>query len=107
MEEEEEIEQLPSKAKKKSSWLACLGDDSLSSPSPSDREEGELSVVQGQGLDTFRKVDCLCPGKLYPRVLLKSAKKIDLNMSLTPPQVTAPSRAKTYSQGPPKPQVVL
>lgn len=38
---------------------------------------------------------------------MKSAKMIDLNMSLIPPHIaTRASRAKTYPQGPPKPQVV-
>lgn len=106
-EDDSEVEQRLAEAKKASTWRTSLGDDSLSSPAPSDKEEGELSEDEGQGITTFTKADRLCPSELYPRVLLKSAKMIDLSVPLVPPQVTTPlSRAKTYPQGPPKPQPV-
>lgn len=73
-------------------------DDSLLSES--EREEGELSGEKEESV-LPHKVDCLCPLDLFPRVLTKS-----VTLPATNPKATTPSsRAKTYSQGAPKPQV--
>lgn len=98
---------IQAKAQKRFLSTSSLGDDSLSSPSQADREEGELSGDEWQDSSSFNKVDRLCPGDLYPRVLVKAAKMIDLEVTAITPQASTPlSRAKTYPQGPPKPQVV-
>lgn len=53
------------------------GGDSLSSPSQSDREEGELSGDEGHDSSALNKVYQLCPGELYLWVLIKAAKMIE------------------------------
>lgn len=81
--------------------------DSLSSPSESEREKGKLSGDEEQESPMPPKIDRLCPPEMFTKVITKSAKVMDLTMpAATPRPDTPPCRANTYPQGPTKPQVV-